>query len=130
VFAIELATLIGFMLCVVLLGMNTYFLIKIFQVIRRHTLQIQAQQQSQQSIDMKKYRKSTKIMYCLIGAFALCYVPYVISMVTLGMAAELTRMNICFHVIAETLMMFNGVLNPIFYCWRMEEMRNAARTLL
>ncbi|XP_031575004.1 melanocortin receptor 5-like [Actinia tenebrosa] len=42
---------------------NIFLLVKISRVIRRHSVQIQAQQQSlQQSIDMPRYKKSVKTM--------------------------------------------------------------------
>ena len=130
VVALGFATLIAVLVCVILLGLNFYFLVRIFQAIRRHSLQIQAQQPSQQATDMSKYRKSTTIMLCLIGVFVLCYVPYVVSMVKIAVKLSMTQGDVMGHVTAETLMMFNSVLNPIVYCWRITEIRDAARHLL
>ena len=114
----------------ILLG-NAYFIFKISQVIRRHSVQIQAQQQSvQQSIDMPRYKKSVNTMYYVIGAFVVCYVPLVGSLILEVSARKVITLHMGYlFVIANTLVMFNGVLNPIIYCWRMKDMRNAARRL-
>ena len=120
--------ILGVLTFVLIITLNLYFLIKIFQVIRRHSVQIQAQQQSiQQSIDMPRYKKSVNTMYYVIGAFLLCYVPYVGTMVVDSDAnKKMTQHYLVLSFFTETLVMFNGVLNPIIYCWRIRDMRQAA----
>jgi hypothetical protein len=113
---------------------NAFLIFKIWQVIRRHSRQIQAQQQStqqsEQSIDMLRYKKSVNTMFCVIGAFVLSYIPMLVAFVRYVVVQKWTQETSCLIVIAETLVMSNGVLNPIIYCWRITELRNAARQVL
>jgi hypothetical protein len=123
--------IIAITLLVVLLLVNAYFIFKISQIIHRHSAQIQAQQQSvQQSINMPRYKKSVNTMYYVIGAFAVCYVPLVGSLVAQTASNFSLATQILFYLFACTSAMFNGVLNPFIYCWRSVEIRTAARRLL
>jgi hypothetical protein len=110
------------------------FIIKIWRVIRRHSRQIQAQQQStqhlEQSINMSRYKKSVNTMYFVIGAFVFSYTPLLVALVKFAFFQKWTQGTSCLFVISETLVMFNGVLNPIIYCWRITEIRNATRQVL
>jgi hypothetical protein len=113
---------------------DSFLIFKIWQVIRRHSRQIQAEQQptqqSEQSINMPRYKKSVNTMYFVIGAFVLTYIPLFVAVVTTIFVQKWTQGTSFFFVIGETLVMFNGVLNPIIYCWRITEIRNATRQVL
>ncbi|XP_031572613.1 G-protein coupled receptor 3-like [Actinia tenebrosa] len=119
---------VGVLSLVFLITLNLYFLIKIFQVICRHSIQIQAQQQSvQQSIDMPRYKKSVNTMYYVIGAFLVCYVPYVGTMIVyIDASKKITQHKLMLLVVTQTLVMLNGMLNPIIYFWRIQEIRHSA----
>jgi hypothetical protein len=122
----------GTVLFIISLLLNGYLIFKISQVIHRHSVQIQAQQQSvQQSIDMPRYKKSVNTMCYVIGAFVVCYIPYAggrIVYVTLAQKSTL-KLNVVFTVL-DSLVMLNSVLNPFIYFWRIKEIRNAAHQLL
>jgi hypothetical protein len=118
-------------LLVILLPLNAYLIFKISQVIHRHSVQIQAQQQSvQQSIDMPRYKKSVNTMYYVIGAFVVCYVPYFCGLIVLCVVQKLTPELNNLFIFTVFLVMFNGVLNPIIYCWRIGDIRSNAIRLL
>jgi hypothetical protein len=69
-------------------------------------------------------------MYYVIAAFVLCYIPYPIGLTVLAVVKKWTlEMNYLF-TITITLLMFNGVLNPIIYCWGIEDIRSNAKRLL
>jgi hypothetical protein len=109
---------------------NVIAFFKISQVIHRHSVQIQAQQQSvQQSIDIPRYKKSVNTMYYVIGAFVLCYVPFVGALIAYHVYQDYGRTKEAI-IVSETILIFNGVLNPVIYCIRVGEIRIAVRTLL
>ncbi|XP_031560016.1 adrenocorticotropic hormone receptor-like [Actinia tenebrosa] len=120
------SVIIGTLICA-----NSFFLFKISRVIRRHSLQIQAQQQSvQQSIDMPRYKKSVNTMYYVIGVFLFCYIPLIITMVVHSIFRKDTKVTRYMYTFSESLALANGVLNPVLYFWRIEELRKAAYNLL
>jgi hypothetical protein len=69
-------------------------------------------------------------MYFVIGAFVLSYIPFIAAIATPIFAEKWTEEIRCLFVISGTLLMLNGVLNPIIYCWRITEIRNATRQVL
>ena len=115
-----------------ILIVNAIFIFKISQVIRRHSVQIQAQQQSvQQSIDMPRYKKSVNTMYYVGGAFVLCYIPFL--GILLIVAVRKLRSPTISHAllpIFNTLAKAISVINPVIFCWRLKEMRSAVKTIV
>ena len=104
-------------------------MVKISRVIRKHSEQMHAQQQQQQQT-MRHHQKSVNIMYYIIGTFTVCYLPsYVFYIVDYGLrAAGIDTSRIEYHYaghLANTLVLLNSALNPIIYCWRIEEIRQA-----
>jgi hypothetical protein len=73
----------------------------------------------------------TLLSALLIGeTFVVCYIPYVSGLIVLGVFQKWTlEINYIFTV-TITLMMSNGVLNPIIYCWRVEDIRSNSIRLL
>jgi len=111
--------------CLVLL--NTYFIIKISVVVHRHSVQIQAQQQPQPTMNMPRYKKSVYTIYCVMSTFVFCYVPYVVLIAAARVSKLKRTEQIAYlYTVSETLVMVNGVLNPLIYFWRMQEIRSAA----
>ncbi|XP_031550154.1 melanocyte-stimulating hormone receptor-like [Actinia tenebrosa] len=111
-----------------LLLLNAFFLGKIYQVIRRHSVQIRAQQHSaQQAFDMRKFRKTINTVDFIILAFLLCYVPYAGALIILVVRQQRTEGIRLLLTVTESFVMFNGVLNPIIYCLRIQEIRNIVR---
>lgn len=105
--------------------LNIVLLCKINQTVRRHSAQIQSlQAQSTVNIRMKK---SVNVVYYIIGTFVLCFFPYVGCIVAIVITESWTQtIRILFRA-AEFFALMNSLLNPIVYCWRIEEMRNAVR---
>jgi hypothetical protein len=127
---IQISVFVAVILLASLLLMNAFFIVTIYQFIHRRSVQIQAQQQSvQQSIDMPRYRKSVNTMYYVIGAFVVCYIPYAGRLVALAINPKEIQPSF-FSTVTETLVMFNGVLNPVIYCWRIKHVRNVVLRLL
>ncbi|XP_031552516.1 G-protein coupled receptor 3-like [Actinia tenebrosa] len=128
---IRVLTIISVFSFLSLLFLNAYLIFEISRVIRRHSVQIHSQQQSvKQSIDMPRYKKSVNTMYYVIGAFVLCYVPYAIVFAAIT-AINVSPTNAAYAMATvETLVMLNGVLNPIIYCWRIKELREKAMKML
>lgn len=117
-------------LCSILI-LNVYLLFKISRIVRSHSLQIQAQQQSvEQSIDIPRYKKSVNTIYYVVGAFVLCYTLYIVKMIGLNFESSQTQSVKVWFDLAITIVMLNSIINPIIYCWRIEDMRQAAKKII
>lgn len=111
-------------------GINIIFLVKISRVVRRHKLQIHTQQPSttqQQtttpSVSILRYTKSVNTMFYLIGAFVLCYSPYLVQAAMQAVNGKSSNPIHNFKLISETVLMANSLANPIIYCIRIDEIR-------
>lgn len=122
---IGVATLAIFLL-LILLFLNGYFFFAISRVIHRHSSQIHAQQPS---INMPRYKKSVNTMYNIVGAFVLCYVPFLVGLVTFAVFKQ-TEGILGFRVITITCLFMNGLVNPIIYFRRKRDLRNAAGQII
>ncbi|XP_020906092.1 5-hydroxytryptamine receptor 1B-like [Exaiptasia diaphana] len=108
--------------------MDIYFLLKIYKTAYRHSRQIQVQHQSvQPSSNLSQVRKSLNVMYFIIVAFVICYLPYVICSGAIGVSSESSGVLVIIYTIAEGLILLNSCINPVIYYWRIEEFRNATR---
>lgn len=107
-----------------LLSMLCY--IRIYQIVRRHQLQIHAQQQAVESLNaeinqsMQRSIKSAKNTFVYYIVMILCYIPLFIAMIMLSIShiPSTSAWNI-----AETVAFLNSSINPFLYCWRRPELR-------
>lgn len=114
-----------------LLFLNAFFVVRISKIVRRHSRQIRAQEQSvQQSIDMPKYKRSVNTMYYVTGAFALCYIPFALALFVIYLIPGFSLRIRTYFTVTETLVLVNCALNPIIYGWRIKELREACLTIL
>ena len=113
--------------------LNGFFIFKISCVIRRHSAQIHAQHQStRQTINMPRYKKSVNTMYYVIGAFVLCYFPLgiKIAMEAGFVGYKPSPERLIFYRFSFSCLFINTVLNPVIYCWRIQEIRESCINLL
>ena len=105
--------------------------LKIFQIVRRHQRQIFQQQQSVQSniVDVLKCRKSAVTVLYVYGLFIIFYLPLCATMVVETLTGYTLRVKIAYDY-AATAVFINSFLNPIVYCFRIEEIRRAVKNLL
>lgn len=110
---------------VTLLILNAFFLTKISLEIRRHSRTIKRDLPATAiNQHMSRGKKSLSKMYYIILAFVLCYVPYSISIMYL-VNKRFSNTVRCVFTITETLVMLNGVLNPMIYCLKCTKIRRA-----
>ena len=112
--------------------------IKIVKCIRRHEVQINNQKikadnlagsslpVSHRLFKMKRYKKSTLTMVYIVGIFIACYIPF-LSVKFLHRIKGYTVEVKTAYLYASTLMFLNSSFNPAVYCWRIKDMRNAAK---
>lgn len=109
---------------------TTISTLKIFQIVRRHQRQIFQQQRVQSNIvDVLKCRKSAVTVLYVYGLFIIFYLPLCATMVVETLAGYTLRVKIAYDY-AATAVFINSFLNPIVYCFRIEEIRRAVKNLL
>ena len=102
--------------------------IKIYQIVRRHQVQIHVQQQAvENSTDTNKQQirqsiRSAKNVFIYFLAMILCYSPLLIGVIISGFTSVDLKVIWTFPV---TVAFMNSFINPFLYCWRMTELRAA-----
>ena len=101
--------------------------IKIYQIVRRHQVQIHVQQQAvENSTDTNKQQirqstKSAKNIFIYFLVMILCYTPLFFVYIIL-----INNLNsIVLRTFPVTVAFMNSSINPFLYCWRTPELRRA-----
>ncbi|XP_020892699.1 adrenocorticotropic hormone receptor-like [Exaiptasia diaphana] len=122
----------GIVLLSLFLAMDAFFILKVSKVVHRHSVQIQAQHQqsTEQPLDMARFKKTVNVMYYIIGAFVLCYMPLLAALVVLFINSDFSLEIRGWFTIAELFLLSNAAVNPVIYCFRIKEIRDAFKKLL
>ena len=127
----KLVMALGIAICLMI---STLLYITIYQIARKHQLQIQIQQQpAMQTVivdhkqNLARWKRSalnTSIYYiCMI----LCYFPMFTSLLLLGINPKLERQE---WDLTMNMVFMNSSINPVLYCWRLRELRHAVLKII
>ena len=113
-------------LCLVI---SVFSHITIFLTLRRHQNQVQdyvQQPNPTNLLNIARYRKAVSRALWLQSMLVVCYLPYLI-LVTLAIRAEPSSSVCLAWSYLSTLVLINSSLNPIIYCWKIDEVRQAVK---
>ena len=113
---------------IICLIISTFSYIRIYRIVRRHQLQIHAQQQAVQSsnaennfiFNMVRLKRSSMNTFVFYIALIACYFPVYVILTLRGTGALKPEWNFGF-----TVVFMNSSINPFLYCWRLRELRAA-----
>ena len=110
---------------------TTLSILKIFQIVRKHQRQITQQQQSVQNntINVLKCRKSAVTVLYVYGLFVIFYLPFCTTMFVETFTGYTLAVKIAYDYVT-TVVFINSCLNPLVYCWRITEIRQAVKDTL
>ena len=122
-------SLIGTAVCLII---SMYCYGRIFCTLRHQHTQVQnnlPQGENQTTrVDMTRYRKTVSIALWLQLALLFCYLPYLL-LVPFAFGGTELNLSIADET-TITLFYFNSTLNPILYCWRIKQVRQAVKDTL
>ena len=101
----------------------------IFLTLRHHQNQVQdhVQQPNQTNqLNIARYRKAVSTALWLQFMLVVCYLPYVILVTLTIYAGPSSSVSLTWSYFS-TLVYLNSSLNPILYCWKIEEVRQAVK---
>lgn len=111
-------------------ALNLIFLCLINRTVRRHSAQINALHAGANHAMNIRMKKSVNVMYYVIGTFVVCYCPYISCLLAVAIIKDWTQTIRIFFRIGEYFVLLNSLLNPVIYCWRIQEIRSATRQRL
>ena len=105
---------------------------KIFFTLRRHQNQVQehVQQPNQTNqLNIARYKKAVSTAIWLQLTLVVCYFPHGVAaffVISSGLSRHVY--NAWYYTV--TLVFLNSSLNPILYCWKIEEVKQAVKTTI
>lgn len=115
------------------LGASVASYTKIFLNLRHHQTQlqdhVQEEQKSQKNpMNMERYRKAVSSVLWVQCTLVVCYLPFNIvrALVSYGKLSSWSSTVLIFEL-ATTLIYLNSTLNPILYCWKICEVKQAVK---
>ena len=103
---------------------------KIFLTLRRHNTQIQShnvQQENQTNqLNIARYKQAVSTAIWLQLTLVACYLPHSV-VIALRANRELSVSVFHARIYTTTLIYVNSSLNPILYCWKLDEVRQAVK---
>ena len=124
-----IASWCGTLLLSLCLITSTFSYSKIFFSLRhnQHQVQDHVQQPNQTNqLNIARYRKAVFSALWLQFMLVVCYLPYLI-LVALFVHSEATLSVSLAFSYSYTFIYLNSSLNPILYCWKIDEVRQAVK---
>ena len=121
---------LGYVITVILVCLvtSTFCYTKIFYTLQHHQNQLRdhVQQPNQTNhLNIARYRKAVFTTLWLQFILVVCYLPFLL--VILAINSESSSSATLAWSYTLTLVSFNSSLNPILYCWKMDEVRQAVK---
>lgn len=104
---------------------------KIFFALRHHQAGIQnnlqkGKQDGELSLNVKRYRKSISTALYVLLAAVVCFLPNIVVTAVVATYGPLPSMRVIWGF-TTSLVFLNSSLNPVLYCWKIKEVRQAAK---
>ena len=105
---------------------STYSYTRIFINLHHHRQDQVQQPNKANQLNIGRYRKAVSTALWLQLTLVACYLPYAISL-TLLIHAKRSSSVLLVRNYTFTLVFLNSTLNPILYCWKIDEVRQALK---
>ena len=128
----SVSTTVSFVILLFCILTTSIAYFKVFKIIRRHQLQVTANESSQNfgqpAINLAKYKKS---VFTILYILALLFASVLPLLVFVGIAlfSNNSDRDLIFQI-ALTFSYLSSSLNPLLYLWRMSDIRNGVRQFL
>ena len=111
---------------------STYSYARIFYTVRRQQTQVQdniGSQRGRISPNMARYKKTVINALWVHLNLATCYLPFAVVM-TVSAVQGLSPSLFLAEFVAVNFIYLNSSLNPVLYCWKIKEVRQAVMEIL
>ena len=129
----DFANSAGFVVLITSLFLAVFSYVNIFLKLRQHQAQVRHHVGHEQanggaiSLNIERYTKIVSTMAFVQLALVFCYFP-LFTFLILATTTNWLKTGSIFHGSALTVVYFNSTLNPILYCWKIREVREALKT--
>ena len=133
----DFANSAGFAVIITSLFLSVFSHVKIFLKLRQHQAQVRHHVGHEQAIggaiplNIERFKKIVCTIAWVQLALVFCYFPMFILLILASVVTtDWYKIGSVFHISSLTAVYFNSTLNPIFFCWKIREVREAVKTTL
>ena len=120
----------SFTVILLAVGIATLCYFKIFLGLRYQKSRVEGHlhdgQPNRGTINIERYKKTVYSVLCVHLTVVACYLPYAMVTTVKMVNGETSSTFLC-EAFAATLVYFNSSLNPLLYCWKIREVREAVK---
>ena len=133
-FSRDFAKILGLVVTITFLFFSAFSHVKIFLKLRQHQAQVRQHVGHEQAngrripMNIEWYKKTVCTIAWVQLGLMFSYFPIFIFLILVTTSKY--RIGSIFHVCAATVVSFNSTLNPILFCWKIREVREAVKTTL
>ena len=112
--------------------LSIYCYMRIFLTLKTHIraqITPQGQPNGISPENLLRYRKTVSTVLWLFAAMIICYFPVALVFIAHSATSQTISSMMIFYF-AISLVHFNSSLNPLLYCWKIREIRNAVKEIL
>ena len=108
---------------------------KIFRILRWHQNKILSQTQhawqtsANTGVNLKSYKRTALTMLYILVLFCVCHLPVLLAMIVRVVIGYTRPVKLAYEL-AATGFYLSSSINPVFYCWRMKDVREAVLNTL
>ena len=133
----DFANRAGFVVIISSLFLSVFSHAKIFVKLRQHQAQVRHQHVRHEQantdegipVNIERFKKTVSTIAWVQLALVFCYFPLFIFLILSTITtADCYKVGSIFNVSALTIVYFNSTLNPILFCWKLREVREAVKT--
>ena len=132
----NIAETAGIVFVILSVVISVFSYTKIFLRLRKHEAQVHAQNHIQGQpngigihLNLRRYKKTVSSIAWVQLALIACYVPYIISVIIIQVNGWNGKKKFVSRS-AVTLVYLNSSLNPLFYFWKIGEVRRAVKNTI
>ena len=127
----NVAKIYGYTLQLLCLLVSAICYSKIFLTLRHHVAEVQEhfhRNQSKESapLNLKRYRKTVSTAIWVLISLVICYIPHITVTVLYSVNGSFSRIRTVWGL-AGILVFLSSLLNPLLYCWKIKEVRQAVK---
>ena len=107
--------------------MKIYFTLHLHQAqVKTNTSQGQANE-ARIPLNVARYRQTVSSAFWVQMALLACYLPFAVATGLRGVLASHSAALNQAHAVTITLLLLNSTLNPLLYCWKIRDVRQAVK---
>ena len=133
----DFANSVGFAVIIISLFVSVFSHAKIYVKLRQHQAQVRHHVGRDQAngggipMNIERFKKTVSTIAWMQLALVFCYFPiFIFLILSIVTIADWFQEGSIVQVSALTVVYFNSTLNPILFCWKIREVREAVKTTL